>query len=358
MLRRALSLAGLAALLTAVPLRAQDAVIIGQAVFKDSANTALGYSVVIAPGTQLLTGSSGKFLLRGLGPGPVKVTVKHIGFAPRDTVITLGARDTVRLDMALSRLVISLPEVLVTAKCTDEMPKEPLPPVLSELFDQVRQNAERYKLLGNAEPFKLKVVRVRGHRTPDGRVAPEAIDTILRGAFPPGPYEPKKVIRKGVGEYKNSWVMAIPELPDLADTSFLNNHCLRYAGKALVLGDSVIRVDYEPVPWLAKDVDIFGTLYLRTSDYQLVTSVTTLNRIPGQFYGSGMSEVGVTARFTEIVPGVPVLDQWVLESRFKSKRLPPAVETGDILSVIYLNGVTKPDTGSMSSRAKREIYRH
>jgi hypothetical protein len=347
MVRRALLFLASIAISTPSTLRAQDAVVIGQALLRDSASVALGYSVVIAPGTQLLTGASGKFLLTGLGPGPVKITLKHIGFAPRDTVITLGVRDTVRLDMGLSRLVIQLPEMLVSAKCTDEMPKEPLPPVLAELFDQVKQNAERYRLLGNAEPFKLKVLRVRGHRTPDGRIAPENIDTILRGAFPAGPYEPKKVIRKGVGEYRNSWVMAIPELPDLADSAFLNNHCLRYAGKSFVLGDSVIRVDYEPVPWVNKDVDIFGTLYLRRNDYQLVSSLTTLNRIPGQFYGSGMSGVSVTARFTEIVPGVPVLDQWVLESRFKSKRQPPAVETGDILSVIYLSGAAKPDTGTI-----------
>src|SRR4051812_22374576 len=276
---------------TATPVCAQDAVIIGQALISDTARTALGYSVVVAPGTQLLTGANGKFLLRGLGPGPVRITLKHIGFAPTDTVLTLGARDTVRLELGLRRLVIQLPEMLVTGKCTNEMPKEPLPPILAELFDQVKQNAERYQLLGNAQPFQLKVLRVRGYRAPDGHVRPEDTDTIVRGAFPAGPYEPKKVIRKGIGPFRNTWVMAIPELPDLADTAFLNNHCLRYSGKAFVLGDSVIRVDYEPVPWLTKEVDIFGTLFLRTSDYQLLTTVTTLNRIPSQFYGSGMVTV-------------------------------------------------------------------
>src|SRR4051812_28928757 len=90
---------------------AQDAVVIGQALARD-AQAPLGYSVVSWPGGQLLTGASGKFLLRGVGPGQVKITLKHIGYGPRDTTITVGSRDTVRLDMTLGRLVIQLPEML------------------------------------------------------------------------------------------------------------------------------------------------------------------------------------------------------------------------------------------------------
>ena len=320
---------------------AQDAVVIGQVVVRETGSP-LGYSVVRAASSALLTGESGKFLLRDLGPGPVKITVKHIGFSPRDTTITLAGHDTVRLEVKLSQLVIQLPAMLVSGQCTNETPKETPPLVLAELFEQVRQNAERYRLLASAQPFALRVLRIRGYRNADGRVVSEMADTVVRDAFPAGPYEPKRVVRKGVGEYAKQWTIAVPELPDLADTSFLNNHCFRYAGKTRALGDSVIRVDYEPVPWLNKEVDISGTLYLNSENYQLLSSVTALNRIPSQFYGTGMLTLAVTARFSEIVPGVPVLDEWVLESKYRSKRQPPTVETGQIFGVVFTTPV-KPD---------------
>src|SRR4051812_13690680 len=214
---RQLILAGLISAGAAGFVGAQDAVVIGQTMVKETGSP-LGYSVVSTALSALLTGESGKFLLRDLGPGPVKITVKHIGFSPRDTTITLAGHDTVHLEMGLSQLVIKLPEMLVNGSCTNEMPKETPPAVLAELFDQVRQNAERYRLLATAQPFALKVQRIRGYRMPDGRVAGQMTDTVIRDAFPAGPYEPKLVIRKSFLD-KSMWSIAVPELPDLADTA-------------------------------------------------------------------------------------------------------------------------------------------
>lgn len=45
----------------------------------------------------------------------------------------------------------------------------------------------------------------------------------------------------------------LPDLSDLADTAFTNNLCLWYPGQERVGSDSVIRVDFEPVPWLDKE---------------------------------------------------------------------------------------------------------
>lgn len=62
----------------------------------------------------------------------------------------------------------------------------------------------------------------------------------------------------------------LPELADIADTAFTNNHCFSYAGQTRFGADSVVRVDFEPVSWLAKYIDFEGSLYLRLDGYRLV----------------------------------------------------------------------------------------
>ena len=69
-------------------------------------------------------------------------------------------------------------------------------------------------------------------------------------------------------------------------------------------------MDFEPVPWLAREVDLEGSIYLRADGYQLVGLVTKLNRIPPQ--NRALQEYVVRARFSEIVSGVPVLSEWTL----------------------------------------------
>jgi hypothetical protein len=337
---------GVALLMSPSVVAAQGGVVIGQVVVKDP-RTPLGYSAVsvAAPETRILTGESGKFVVRNLPVGPVRVSVRHVGFGPKDTTITLGAGDTVRLEMALSRLVIVLPGMLSTSQCTNEMARQAPEGALAELFDQVKQNAERYRMLARARPFSLQVYRVRGFRNAEGKIEPEVIDTVFRDALPAGPYEPKRVIRKAKPPFQGN-VVAIPELPDFADTNFTNNHCFRFAGQTRVHGDSVIRVDYEPVPWLEKETDISGSIYLRVEDYQLVSTVTVLNKMPSMFRSSGMQTLAVTAKFSEIVPGIPVLDEWVLESRYRGPRQPPSVELGQIMSVVFDTAAVKPDTVS------------
>jgi hypothetical protein len=46
--------------------------------------------------------------------------------------------------------------------CTDRTPFEERPAMFAELFDQVRQNAERMRLLANERPFVLQTVAVGG----------------------------------------------------------------------------------------------------------------------------------------------------------------------------------------------------
>jgi hypothetical protein len=331
---------------------AQDAVVSGQVMTGDPAQP-LGYASVsvVSRGTQLLTGESGKFMLLALQPGQVQLRFKRIGFSPKDTTLTLAAGDTARIKVELARLVLQLPTMLVTGKCTNESPVLPQPAVLIELFDQIQQNAERVKLLADARPFALQIIRLFGMKLRDGRIGVLRMDTVVRSPLPPDTYTPKQVVRRGQGSDLGRWVLALPEQPDLADTAFTNNHCLRYAGKTTFESESVIRVDFEPVPWLDKQVDIEGSIYLHAERYQLVGLEFKLNRLPAQFSRGGLQEVSVRARFRELVEGIPVLSEWELTNKSRAPAL-PRVEQGQVIKVKWRDSTGVVDTVRLLPRLR------
>jgi hypothetical protein len=312
---------------------AQTATVTGQVVYADGGAPLAYTSVSVLPQpAQLLTNEGGTFQITGLVAGPVRLRFKRIGFAPKDTTFVLAENESARISVGLTRLVIKLPAVVVSGKCTDRTPFESKPAELADLFDQLNQNAERMKLLAAARPFLVQVIRSRGTRDRENRLLLAYRDTIMRRPLPPEPYQPKQVLRPGEGIDIGRWLIALPEAPDIADTAFTNNHCFQYAGQTRFEEDSVIAVTFEPVPWLDKEVDITGTLYLRLEDYQLVGSVTKLNRIPGQFRRGGLRDYTVRARFSEIVDGIPVLDKWELTNSYSTSRR-PFVEVGQLFNV-------------------------
>jgi hypothetical protein len=281
---------------------------------------------VPAQGIQRLTNESGTIVLRDLQPGRIALRFRRIGFAAKDTVITVGANDTARISVEMERIAIQLPTVLVNGTCTDRTPFEHRGPILSELLDQMKQNAERFVLLAKERPFTIQVAEERG---PRGRgVAPQSL-AYSRGPLPDQRYVPKRVLqfRNNVG------YVTLPELADLADTAFTNNHCFTYAGKAPFGADSVLRIDFEPVPWLAKEVDLAGSLYLRADDYRLVEIVTHVTGMPRNV---GPAAHGALARFRELVSGIPILTQSETTNTFRGSREPVVVSTVRVTGVTWL----------------------
>lgn len=90
-----------------------------------------------------------------------------------------------------------------------------------------------------------------------------------------------------------------------------------------------------------KEVDIKGTMYLRNDDYQLVGLVASLNRIPSQF--RPLLEYTVRARFSEIVPGIPMLAGGEMTNRYRSPTL-PRVEIGQVIDIRWDSAAVIPDT--------------
>jgi hypothetical protein len=341
---RTSSCAGTLALIALAGAHAQSATVIALAIDQSSGGP-LGFTAVtvLTQGTQRLTGESGLIVLRNLPSGEVRLRFRRIGYAPKDTAFSLAANDSVRIRIEMARLAIQLPATVVNGTCTDRTPFEGKPLALAELFDQVKQNAERMRLLAIERPFVLQSVSVGGFRDRDDNILGKAVvDTVERGPLPAKPYVPRGVIYRGVHAGKDAWLIMLPELPDLADTAFTNNHCFWYAGQERFGSDSVIRVDFEPVPWLAKEVDLEGSIYLRTDDYRLVGLDTKLNRIPP--WNRALTAYTTRARFSEIVSGVPVVSQSELTNTFRNNR-PPFVQRSRMTAVRWLDSTaTKRDT--------------
>ena len=318
----------------------QTATVTGQVLLRE-ADQPLPYTTVsvLSQATQFLTSETGRFTVTNLVPGEVRLRFKRIGFAPQDTVLTLAANDTARIVVRMTRVAIPLPAVLVSGKCTNEMPLAAREDVLVQLFDQVNQNAERFRLLAESKPFHMHIHRVRGFRNRDNKVVPMRTDTVVRGPLPAESYRPRNVLRRADD---GEWEIGVPELPDFADTAFTNNHCFFYAGQTRQGADSVIQVDFEPVPWLDKEIDIKGSMYLRADTYELVQTVTKLNKVPAQFRRGGLLEHSVRMRFSEIVNGITVPEDWDLTNRYRPPRS-AFVELGQVFNIVWLDSTaTKP----------------
>jgi len=306
--------------------RAQQSTVLGRVVARESGHPVANASVSVLPnGTQHLAGEDGSFTLRDLHAGEVRLRFRRIGFAPKDTVLLVAVGDTVRLRIEMNRLALELPAV-VASTCTDRTPFEDKPPILAALYDQVIQNAERLRLLARERPFTIQITNTRGL---EGRTA-MITDTVVRGPLPEQPYAPKHILRDFQGR-KSGGVM-MPQLTDIADTAFTNNHCLWYAGQQRFGADSVVRVDFEPVPWLAREVDFAGSIYVRVDGYALVGMETRLNRMPGEWSRTVVG-YGTRSHFQELVGGVPVIADWEITNTFRGSSTPTVNQRSRVIAV-------------------------
>jgi hypothetical protein len=336
----------LAATLTVVALAgasAQNATIVVRTTQDNGAPLAFTSVSVAHIGLERLSDERGVIVLRNLPPGKTGVRFRRIGFSPHDTVIDAIAGDTARVVVAMARLAIELPTVVVEGRCTDRTPFEEKPRILAQLFDQVRQNAERLVLLANERPFMIDASQEQGPRKRGGPAPPT--QSFTRGPLPDRPYAPAGIIwRMG-----KTYGVKLPELADLADSAFTNNHCFWYAGQTRFGADSVVQVDFEPVPSLAKGVDLEGSLYLRVDGYRLVGMVTRLNRIPAEF-SRNLVGYATSARFDELVSGIPVLAEWELTNTFRGSAEPTVVATGRVTGIRWLDAPRVDTTGTRPRR--------
>ncbi len=213
--------------------------------------------------------TAGAFAIPRIVPGRYRLMVRQVGYSPFDSVLTIGpALPPIRVQ--LTHIAVHLAEMTVRSDGECSAPVRPdssgdVP--LATVFEQLRQNADRYWLLAVQYPFRYRSsgssptsCAPRGTRRQDRyaepaeqhplALCPRSRGHALRGSGGPRPRAP------GVH---------LPVLADFADTAFQRSHCFTLRGLTQVDGVSLIRLDFRPIRGLRQS-DIEGSAFLDPED--------------------------------------------------------------------------------------------
>jgi hypothetical protein len=327
-------------------LGAQEGTIVGQIVAK-ATNVPVGYAIVSAtPGDRrLFSSGDGRFTIR-VPAGRVTLSTRLLGFVPADTTLDVGPRDTVRVTIELSLITIRLPivESRATACAHPGFANPHVGPELATLFQQVKENADRNRLLSRSYPFELDIERKLTRAEPSLEARFIAFDTVVRSSIRDWQYAPGKLLGRRTfesGAFMGTWfTVTMPELADFADDRFLINHCFDYAGPEVVNGDTLLRVDFVPAPQI-REPDVSGSIYLDAKTFQLRSTVLTLVNLNKRMRET-MASQSIRAVFREAIPGVAVVDHIssvvIPIEDPKALGTEPATENHRVLGIRFLRG--------------------
>jgi hypothetical protein len=280
-------------------------VLAGRVVVRDI-GAALPYASITINGKNAqFTDSVGQFHIEGIAAGDVTIRARHIGFAPAEQVVRIDRGDTVRVSLLMTRLAIQLPAVYTVSRvCTDPgAPGKTSDPGLVQLYEQLRENAEHFRLLSQTHPYVYQSERQFVTTINDSVVERTPIETLAGSSVRAWKYEPGKMIVENTTTTITN--MHLPGLGDFADDNFAKAHCFEYGGIVELDGDSLIRVDFMPDQRI-KAPDVGGSIYLDPKTYLIRRSQITLSKVPYALSGEITGHT-VTTFFTEVVPGIPII---------------------------------------------------
>ena len=280
--------------------------------------TPLPYSTVliVETGAQRFTDEAGAFVIGNLAPGNYHVRVKQLGFTAQDTAIVVGAsRQQLRVTLQPSAFKLSTVTVRASKSCISARDAANGGADFQAIIAELRNNAERERLLVKSYPFEYRLARTMDTQNPSNSTL-RLYDTLAYRSDTRPPYAPGRLIRDDPDVHvANSRQVMIPVLEDLGDPAFLDSHCFSYKGLGREENSATYRIDFQPVRSLRKP-DVEGSVYLDTASFVVRRAVFRLTR-PEQFNVS-LRDVQFTTNYREIFPGVTVV--------------------GDVFSVQLLNG--------------------
>jgi hypothetical protein len=281
--------------------------IAGTVVAKET-GTPLAYSVVSLSnlGRERFTNERGAFVLTGIPAGRVRLLVRHIGFSPVTLTVDVraGVTDTVRV--SLTRIAVELNRVMVQGlgRCTSPgPPTAAADPAFAAIFGQLRENADRYRLLADSYPFVYAMERTSKIHYVGGDTVVTSIDTMRIGTGVRWRYAPGTIVTVGNTPFDRRVLFNIPTLLQFAERPFLDNHCFGNAGADVVDGHPVVRIDFSASVRI-KPPDVSGSMYLDRETFQIRRSTLRLTTIPDE--ASQIAAVEVVTDFREIVPSISV----------------------------------------------------
>jgi len=290
---------------------------------------------MLSPGArQRFADDSGAFRFEDVPPGPHRLLVRQIGFSPLDTTVAVPADSTLRLTLRLERVTVQLSEVTISAPAPcvrPGLPDSTLHPQLAAVFEQVRENADRYRLLADSYPAEYRMERAFGELDAAGGTSVYYTDTVSIRTDARWHYVPGRVIAEvGWGNRR----LLLPTLPDLADSLFQAAHCFYLAGVDTADGSRVIRVDFLP-PEALRSPDVEGSAYLDTATYQVRHVTVRLTKPQRANYR--LQDLTVDMSFREIVPSIVLVDHIAAVTLMLRERHPPGyTEDQRLLAVHFL----------------------
>jgi hypothetical protein len=292
-----------AVMLPATGVMAQSASVRGLVIDAESGRP-LGYTAImlVSRGLERFSDDSGRFVLAGLPAERLALRVRHIGYAPRDTNVTLAPGQTLDIRVELRRIAVELAGVRVEASRTCVEPGRPRRDVDSTLaivFQQLEQNAQQYRLITTRYPFESTVRQVFSYATSAGTAPINTTSALVRSdgseRYSPGDV----IVKRGL-----SRAVAIPSLAVFTDRAFVEAHCFRAGGLQDMSGEKLFRIDFQAAAKIDSP-DLDGSMYLDPANFVIRRSeirVTNLSRGLSDF-----DSIAVTSRFEEIFPGVPIV---------------------------------------------------
>ena len=283
--------------------------LVGRVTIKD-ADVPLPYSVVSIDRLkrEQFTDDRGSFRIRDLPAGSIRVRVRHVGYAPADVdvVVRAGQTDTVRI--ALSRIAIRLTAMQVRAypECVSPGPPPASDTAFTTIFDQLKQNAEQFRLLMTTYPFIYGVERTTSTLLGSGEVRRDVTDTITLASNTQWQYSPGTVVVQEQPAPRSGGpvTMRIPTLANFADTLFIANHCFFNGGLETVDREELLRVDFVAASALGEP-DVDGSMFLDPATFQIRRSFLHLSKPPKAVPDVLGTEA--TTIFAELFPSVPVI---------------------------------------------------
>jgi hypothetical protein len=240
----------------------------------------------------------------------VQLRVRHLGYSPVQVPVTIraGLTDTVKIELTHIAVRLITVQVRGYPECKDPGPPNPVKDSsFATVYEQLRQNADQYRLLTETYPFNVAIERTMATAHADGQLTLEVTDTLAVRSTDQWKYKPGDVVaveKSKLDFLRSSLVLNLPTLTAFADPVFLANHCFHNGGLESVDGHDFYRIDFVAASKL-RDPDVDGSMYLDPLNFQIRRAFLHLSKIPRSV--QGLADVEVTTVFGEIFPSVPLI---------------------------------------------------
>lgn len=305
----------------------------------------LAYSVVSVPalGRERFTNDQGAVALTALPAGRTQLRIRHLGYTPIDLWVAVRANRTDTLRIQMTHIAVELNAVRVHALGVCKTPGPPratAEPAFAAIFEQLRENADQFRLLADAYPFAYTMERISSVHYVSGELVVQSVDTLTLGTGLRWKYAPGSVVTETAYPGNRQVQFVIPTLVQFAEQSFLNSHCFANGGADTANGSAVVRVDFVADERI-KPPDVDGEIYLDPATFQIRRSVLRLTHIPDQT--PQISAVEVVTDFREVLPSIPIVAAITSTHVLWTDRTRPvlpdtAYETQRLMHVAFLRG--------------------